>query len=226
MADTRPVSVVFGGSFNPPTVAHKAMIAHVLDAAGADPAILVPSSDAYVRRKCAKTGNRILFTERERLDMLKDTASGDPRVRIGTFEFGDDGRGHTYRTMCLARDAFPDHRLLFLLGADKLRIVPRWRDAERFLSEFGILAVARAGSDPRTLILSDPLLAAHGRNITAVPAPDGYSDVSSSLFQEKLLARDPSAAELVTPFVYGLASRVLDSGRPAVPARPRKKGRP
>lgn len=214
MTGMKNAVVVLGGSFNPPTIAHAKLISCALDATGAPTGVLIPSSHAYVSRKCSRTGGRLVFTEQERLGMLSETAAADPRVEIRTFEFGDDGRGHTYRTMQLAQKTYPGRRCLFLLGADKLRIVPRWHDAEKFLSEFGIVATSRSGSDAERLIRARPMLSAHAGNITVIPTPEGLESVSSSLFQEKLLAGDPSAAELVTPYVYGLASEIAKTRKP------------
>lgn len=216
--------IVLGGSFNPPTLAHKTLITHALDVTDAGTGILVPSSNAYVTRKCARVGNRLVFTETERMYMLADLAKDDRRIQIKTIEFGDDGRGHTYRTMCRIQEFYAGQKCFFLMGADKLRIIPRWRDAERFLSEFGILAVARKGFDVRAAILSSPTLAAHGGSIAVIPAPEGADDVSSSLFQEKLLAHDPSARQLVSPYVYNLASMVMDGRMPLSKAPGKQKG--
>ena len=52
--------VVFGGSFNPPTLAHEKLLTAAMDGVGADRGIFVPSNDAYVTKKMSKTACRYL----------------------------------------------------------------------------------------------------------------------------------------------------------------------
>ena len=46
--------VVLGGSFNPPTLAHRKLLCAAMDGVGADRGIFVPSNDAYVTKKMSK----------------------------------------------------------------------------------------------------------------------------------------------------------------------------
>lgn len=213
-------ALVLGGSFNPPTVAHRSILVDALDATGAGHGVLVPSSDAYVRRKCAKTGNRLLFTEGERLDMLLELASKDPRLSVDACEYGDDGRGHTYATMCKLRERMPGRKLYFLLGADKLRILPKWHDIDRFLSEFGMAVTGRDGMDPMRVIDSIPFLEARKSSFVAIDVLPSAPEASSGRYQELLLRNDPDAASLVTEATYEATRAIMASRRPI----PRKGG--
>ena len=47
--------VVFGGSFNPPTIAHRRLLCAAMVGVGAERGIFVPSTGAYVTTKMAKT---------------------------------------------------------------------------------------------------------------------------------------------------------------------------
>lgn len=207
-------AIVLGGSFNPPTIAHRSIMTDALDATGAGHGVMVPSSDAYVRRKCAKAGNRLLFTERERLDMLQELIAPDPRLSVDACEYGDDGRGHTYDTMCRLRDHLPGQKLYFLLGADKLRILPKWHDIENFLSEFGIVTVARDGLDPMKVVDSIPFLKAHRASFMTISVLPPAPEASSGRYQELLLRNDPDAASLVTEATHRTAKAIAAARKP------------
>ena len=63
--------VVVGGSFNPPTKAHQAIMKAAMQCISADTGIFVPSSDAYVRRKMSKSNHdNQVYSENERVQML------------------------------------------------------------------------------------------------------------------------------------------------------------
>lgn len=87
--------VVMGGSFNPPTVAHERLMAAAIHELSADYGIFVPSSDSYVSRKMRRESG-IVFSESERLFMLQTICKDHPKFRVSTYEYQDDGKGHTY----------------------------------------------------------------------------------------------------------------------------------
>lgn len=193
------ILVVLGGSFNPPTLAHQALmehaLAHVMDGTGqAARGLYVPSSDAYVRRKLERhpgpAGSDALFSEKDRAALLQDTC-GSPLAGISETEFGDDGRGNTYRTLCRIRDAWPGWRIMFLTGADKLRIIPKWRDKEKLLSEFTILATCRDEDDAEAMVKADPRLSGHIGSFWFIPELGAeYKDISSTKAREAISRAD------------------------------------
>lgn len=194
--NTAPVAVVLGGSFNPPTLAHKALMEHARKHIGqallADVSgIYVPSSNAYVSRKILKGPDteNLIFSESDRLAMLE--AISDENCSVSTVEYGDDGRGHTYDTMCRLRDADPGCRHIFLLGADKLRILPKWHSIEKFLSEFMFAVTFRGTDSPKKLIARNPLLARHEDSFVFIPdLPKDYASISSTEARAAILNND------------------------------------
>lgn len=180
-----PVRVVLGGSFNPPTLAHRDLAVHaaghVASLTGRDTApALIPSSDAYVRRKMSKQlDHGYLFSEHARRDMLIALMKGR-KADIDTLEYGDDGRGHTYRTMRRLQDTDPECEYMFLLGADKLRILPKWHDIGTFLSEFMFVVTARDGDSARDMIAGDPLLSRYASSFIVIPELTGPNSGLSS----------------------------------------------
>lgn len=196
--------VVLGGSFNPPTLAHRFILAHALARTGAGLGLLVPSSHAYVSRKAKRQKSPFLFTEHERLAMLEATVEGHADMAVDTCEYGDDGRGRTYETLCRIQDKYPGRTVCFLTGADKLRIIPRWHEADALLSKFPIVAMSRRADDARSMISSTPLLRAHVQNFLVIPELPGIANISSSEFQHLYAKGDPKARNLVDPTVYAM----------------------
>lgn len=184
----KPLCLVLGGSFNPPTKAHRDILLYAVNAMDdmlgrKTSGCMVPSSDNYVARKMSKAASpQPVFPEQMRMDLLKILCTGTG-LQISDTEFGDDGRGHTYEMLCRLRSEDPDQEYRLVVGADKLKIIPKWHSAEKLLREFGLVAVARGRGRDGTakMIEGQPLLSAYARNITALDGlPGEWSDASST----------------------------------------------
>ena len=221
------INIVLGGSFNPPTLAHRDLAIHaagkVSEITGrpAD-TILVPSSDAYVRRKMAKQQvHGLCFREEARRDMCLAMLQGYGGA-VDDIEFGNDGRGCTYETMRKLQDADPDNEYMFLAGADKLRIMPRWRSIEKFLSEFTIVVTARDGASAKKAIANDPVLSRFQDSFIVIPELDGPHVGASSTKARQAIAEGANLDGAAEICGYGVtkvieqeydAKRVLDLSR-------------
>lgn len=198
------IRIVLGGSFNPPTLAHRALMEHAMKeiSAGTGQAafgVYVPSSHAYVKRKMAKQkgAGRVLYSEKDRLELL-GAACGSPMADVLDTEYGDDGKGHTYRTLCAVRERYPGDRVMFLAGADKLKIIPKWRDAEKLLSEFTVVVTCRDEAGADAMIAADPFLERYAWAFWTIPElPERYAGFSSTRAREALMRGDRQA-------LYGL----------------------
>lgn len=147
--------------------------------------------------------------------MLRAAISGKPGLDVDTCEYGDDGRGHTYRTLSAIQAKYPDRTVCFLTGADKLSIIPRWRDAEALLNQFPIIVLSRKDAEAKAMIDAQPMLRAHAGTIRIVPGLPGIETISSSRFQLMLSRGDPRAAHLVYPGAMEIIRRKLEGRPPA-----------
>lgn len=155
MNENKPRVVVLGGSFNPPTTAHRALLLHAMRHAHANEGVFVPSSDAYVTRKATRARTPRIFSEAERLDMLLAMTEDEPGLDVSTCEYGDTSSGRSYLTMRDVQREHPDAECCFIVGADKLHVIPRWRSIGAFMDEFKFVVLSRAeddhGGDPTVL---------------------------------------------------------------------------
>lgn len=135
--------VVLGGSFNPPTKAHVAILEQTVQALNATKGLFVPSSHAYVHRKASRQHPNLLYSEQQRLELLDIICHYHPTLGVLTHEYGDDGRGHTYESLCHIQKRYPNAEIWFILGDDKLRILPRWHQGENLLREFHFAVCCR-----------------------------------------------------------------------------------
>lgn len=199
--------IVLGGSFNPPTIAHKLVLEHALSQTGAGIGLFVPSSEAYVARKARKHNSPLLFSEQERLDMLNIMIKNNTNLQISTCEYGDDGRGHTYRTMCRIQKENPDKTCCFLTGADNLRVITRWHSAKQFLDEFPFVIMSRDKNNANDIINQNQLLREHKDTLIVIHDLPSVETISSSQFQKLYSENDKRAKNLVNEEVYEFIKR-------------------
>lgn len=207
--------IVMGGSFNPPTVAHEQLMRHAIKCTGSCSGIYVPSSHDYVARKMAKAGpnGTIQFSERARMEMLLAIAVIDPHgpsTHVSNIEYGDDGRGHTFSTMEALKTIDPSRQFCFLLGADKLKILPRWHNIEKFLENFYFVVISRSKNKAKALIDEDPLLGRYSDKFLIIPKLDAIEGISSTKARIALQNCDTgNAAKLLDPAVLNICEREM-----------------
>ena len=152
MARPALVRIVFGGTFDPPTLAHRMVVECALASIQNAELIVVPAAVSPHKEGSTKTAAS------HRLAMARLAFDGLPRVRVSDEELVRGGTSFTVDTLQAHRDALgPDARLYFLVGADALLSFGRWREPERILSLAKILSVARPGFDLGQLDHADGL---------------------------------------------------------------------
>lgn len=188
--------VVLGGSFNPPTKAHTALLKSAVKQLDASFGIFVPSSKAYVERKMSKQKS-FTYSEDKRYAMLKAICDENPTLRVDTCEYGDDGRGHTYDTLCKLQKKYPEYKLIFVIGADKLTIVPRWRNSEAFFENFDFAVTYRSDIDMEKTIRSNPTLSKYKSIFHEINVDESLSDVSSTTARNYIAKHDTESLKSI-----------------------------
>ena len=140
----------FGGSFNPPHVAHQLVVLYVLETAEVDELWLVP---------CGKHPfDKALAPYHHRLRMCELTAAGlGPRVRVSDIEGRLGGESHTLVTLKALRAEHPGHEFWLVVGADIEPELPLWYGAQELLRTVPRIVVGR-GDAPGGTPLAIPAL--------------------------------------------------------------------
>lgn len=178
--------VVFGGAFNPPTIAHQAIYHHVTKHLPCTKFIYLPVSNLYTKRSLASNFHR--------LEMLKLMTKDLPNVVVSTMEFDDSDYLGTYQSLIRIQDNYPSEEIVFVIGADNLAKLHKWINAESLLSDFRFVVINRNHTPIEKAIMDNPALAKHRENFIILP--DFDIEISSTSFRENF---DQS---LVTDEVY------------------------
>ncbi|MDI1449462.1 nicotinate (nicotinamide) nucleotide adenylyltransferase [Polyangium sp. 6x1] len=128
---------VFGGSFNPPHVAHVLAAVYVLSTEPMDEVLVVP----VYRHPFAKE----LAPFEDRLAMCKLAFEWIPRVRVSTVERELGGESLTLRTLEHLASKHPGWSMRLLLGGDVIADLSKWHRFDRIAEIAPPLFVGRAG---------------------------------------------------------------------------------
>lgn len=168
--------VAFGGSFNPPTIAHEQIIAEL--AKRYEEVIIIPNGSRY--------HHKALVSDDKRYEMLKLICDKYHNVTISTLEFKRDFKG-TFQTL---RDL---GHPIFACGDDCLTDLKNWLNAKELLSENHFLIFTRNKKINilEALIKKDSFLQAYQDHFTFLSL--NYPDISSSnyraVFDEAIISQ-------------------------------------
>jgi nicotinate-nucleotide adenylyltransferase len=178
--------VVFGGAFNPPTIAHKEIYYLIDELIGFDHFIYLPVSSKYNKGS--------LIQDNYRIDMLMILMQDLPKASLSLMEIDDPNYLGTYESLRRLKALYPEEELSFIIGSDNLHKIKRWINANSLIEQFKFIVINRNRQDASKIIEKDPLLNANKDNFTVVHGINQY--VSSTAFRDSL---DPS---YVTEGVY------------------------
>lgn len=188
-------ALVFGGAFNPPTIAHIQLADFARNKTISDKVIFVPSKMTYIQNEQRKN---FAFDDETRLKMLNKIAQSNPWMEVSDYEILSPIQPRTYQTLCHLRDLGYQCELLF--GSDKLlELETGWMHIDEIAQEFGIVCMRRSNDDCCCLIDNDPYLHHLKQYITLVETPASFQNVSSSQVRELLREKRLYEAERLLP---------------------------
>jgi nicotinate-nucleotide adenylyltransferase len=129
---------IFGGSFNPPHLAHQMAALYVLETAAVDELWMVPAFLHPFGKALAPFAHRLQMCE------LAAAALG-PRVKVSAVERDLGLESRTLRTMRRLQQDFPGDTFSLVIGADLLAELPSWQDSAELQRTVPLVVVGRAG---------------------------------------------------------------------------------
>ncbi|MET0382225.1 MAG: nicotinate (nicotinamide) nucleotide adenylyltransferase [Burkholderiaceae bacterium] len=153
---------LFGGSFDPPHLAHRALADAALAQLELDELLWMPA------RRSPHKMDRDPAPDADRVAMLRALTAGEPRFAIDERELRRAGPSFTIDTLRALRAERPGTRWWLLIGQDQYARFDTWRDWRGILA---LAAVAVAARDGETVRAAPALAAcAHELRIVEMPA--------------------------------------------------------
>ncbi|MCA9308737.1 nicotinate-nicotinamide nucleotide adenylyltransferase [Candidatus Saccharibacteria bacterium] len=136
--------ILYGGAFNPPTNAHKAILeACITYATEVDGEVWVmPSGNRFDKAIPTPIDKRLSLIEA----FIQSVNSGSTRVKIEDFELRSSRRTQTFETYTVLQRMYPEIRQTWVFGSDSILTMKRWENGERLFDELKMIVIERAGS--------------------------------------------------------------------------------
>lgn len=131
---------VYGGSFDPPHVAHVLAAHYALSVGLVDRVIVVPVFHHALEKPLSPFSLR--------LKMCKLAFLGDPRITVSDIESTLPEPSYTLHTLLALKKLHPNEELRLLVGADVLTEVEKWHAFEDVCRLAPPLVLGRAGATP------------------------------------------------------------------------------
>jgi nicotinate-nucleotide adenylyltransferase len=188
---------VFGGAFDPPHLAHVALVEAAVVALQLDQVRVLPTGLAWHK-------TRTLSEAHHRLAMTRLAYQHLPQVVVDDREIRRSGASYTVDTLRELQAEFPQAQLYLLLGDDQRRALPSWHQ----IDEIGRIAIiCAAGRDMAVRAWNEELgalqttpplsdkLQARIRTLEMPLMPHSATDI------RELLAKEQAITSLVPPAV-------------------------
>lgn len=179
---------VFGGSFDPPHIAHLICARAAAEELGLERVLVVPAAVQPHKPEGAGAPGA------SRLRMVAAAVADDPLFEICAVEIERGGVSYTAETLAelAGRYPAPEFGLVLIVGADSLADIRRWKDPPQIFRLAEVAAMTRPGA------LVESLPSEWERRIIRVATP--LLDVSSSDIRRRA-AEGLSLSYLVPPAV-------------------------
>ena len=163
---------LFGGTFNPPHMAHLVAAESVRDQLRLEKVIFIPAAIPP-----HKLHERIVPAH-HRLQMVKLATGNNPLFEVCDIELRRKGPSYTIDTICELKKKSPDYVLHFVMGIDLLIDFGGWKSPDKILEECKIVAMNRPGFD-LAMVDKDLLLRVEVVNVPSV-------DISSTSIRRRV----------------------------------------
>ncbi len=137
MDGKRKIVAVFGGSFNPPHIAHVLAVTTVLCTVEVDRVMVVPAYQHPFAKELASYDARVAMTEL--------AVGWLPRVEVSRVEQALGGESRTLRTLERLQADHPEWLLRLVVGADILNEAHKWHGFERIVAIAPLIVLGRVG---------------------------------------------------------------------------------
>ncbi len=158
---------IFGGTFDPPHYGHLLIAQEAFEQLSLDEVWFMPSNVPPHKEKESDS------TAADRLEMTRRAISGNDAFKLNDVEFRRTGPSYTIDTIKLIADEEPDATLYFIIGADMVEYLPKWKNIDELLGYVTFAGVKRPGYSLETIY---PIAEVDVRQF----------DVSSSFLRERI----------------------------------------
>jgi nicotinate-nucleotide adenylyltransferase len=174
---------IFGGTFDPPHVAHLILAGEAQFQLALDRVLWVLTPDPPHK------GKWNLTPVAHRLDMLQAAIGDNPVFELSRVDLDRPGPYYAVDTLAILRDHYPQAELVYLMGGDSLHDLPDWHRPDEFLAICDALGVMRRPNDAIDLGALEAKYPELGGKARFIDAP--LLEISARRIRQKIASARP-----------------------------------
>lgn len=185
---------IMGGTFNPIHNGHIALAQAAYDYCCLDEVWFMPSGVSYLK------SNDKIASGSERFEMTCLAVEDIPYFCCSDIEISREGNTYTVDTLRFLKKMYPEDEFYFILGADSLFGLLKWREPRGIIGICTFVSVVRDDVNAQKLQEQKRLLEEEF-DASVILVPFDKMDISSSAIRERLL-QGKSVKELIPEKVF------------------------
>jgi nicotinate-nucleotide adenylyltransferase len=130
---------LFGGSFDPVHLGHLLVAQAAQEELGLDRIFFIPAAQSPFKPDSHPA------PDKQRLCLLRLALAGQPQFEVDGQELRRGGISYTIDTARHYHGKFPEAKLFYLIGADHVEKLPKWRDASDLAELLEFVVIQRPG---------------------------------------------------------------------------------
>jgi len=183
---------IMGGTFNPIHNGHLLLAECAKDEYQLDKVLFIPTGHSYLK------DDEEVLEAAVRAELTELAIKDNPDFELSTIEIEREGNTYTYETLLELKERIPDCELYFILGADCLFSLDKWRNFRVIFENAVILAAIRDGFETKDFLdRAEYLKKEYNAKIKFVYLPQ--FDVSSTQIRDKI--KDNKSIRYLVPDV-------------------------
>jgi nicotinate-nucleotide adenylyltransferase len=177
---------LFFGSFNPIHIGHLIIGSHMVNFTDLKQLWFVVSPQNPLKAK------NELLNDFQRLEMVRLGIGDDKQLHVSDIEFELEKPSYTINTLLRLEEKYPEREWVLIMGSDTVNTLPKWKNYEQLVKNYGIYIYPRPEYPINTELLTPKM-----KIIEDVP----LMQISAS-YVRKVLREKKNAKYLLPPNVY------------------------
>jgi nicotinate-nucleotide adenylyltransferase len=132
---------VFGGTFDPPHLAHLILAGEAAFQLSLDRVLWVLTPDPPHKE------DQVVSPWEQRLALVQAAIQDNPAFSLSRVDLDRQPPHYAFETVRLLHDQYPGSTLVYLMGGDSLSDLPTWKRPQEFIAESDAIAVMRRPGD-------------------------------------------------------------------------------
>ena len=170
---------LIGGTFNPVHYGHLFLAEQAMEYCHLDQVLFIPSGISYMKNV------REIASAEDRLQMVRLATENHPDFHVSSVETDRPGESYTCETLLTLSREYADTRFYFIIGADNLFSIEKWKEPAEIFRRCTLVAAFR-GDEARSALEEKAEDLYHKYQAEIILLPKRRIDISSTEIRQRI----------------------------------------